>query len=70
MGYKGQTSEPVTFRIAGGLLDEMDSEINVYKKQTSRSEFINDAIKFYLNYLKNQRIEDRREKSVVVETRN
>jgi len=58
----------INVRITQGLVNEIDKEINQYNIQNNRTEFVKDAIKFYLNHLKSQRLENSKVKTVIVDT--
>jgi metal-responsive CopG/Arc/MetJ family transcriptional regulator len=58
----------VNVRLSQGLVNEIDREINQYNIQNNRTEFVKDAIKFYLNSIRTQRIESSKMKTEITVT--
>lgn len=46
---------PVSIRLATGVIDRIDKEIEDYREHCNRSDFVVDAVKFYLSYRMDQR---------------
>jgi Arc/MetJ-type ribon-helix-helix transcriptional regulator len=63
-------SDIIGVRVPEGTRERIKKEIQDGKKHRNKSELVLYAIHFYLDYLENQRIEAKKEKMVVVETRN
>jgi len=61
---EGQSSEMLGFRIPKSLKERIDKETGDDKDFRNTSEFVIYAIRFYLEYLKNQRIEEAKSKYV------
>lgn len=50
MGKPGQKSYPISIRLPEGIIEAIDREVETYREETTRAEFIQDATKFYLRY--------------------
>lgn len=50
MGRLGQKSLPVSIRLPEGIVAAIDREVETYREESSRAEFIQDAVKFYLRF--------------------
>ena len=55
MGRKGQKSIQVSFKVYTGLKDRMDKEVEL--SGNTQAGFLNEAVKFYIDYLENKRLE-------------
>lgn len=58
----------ISFRIPEGLKREIDKEMEISGRNNNISEFIKDAIKFYIDYRINQRIESAKVKTEITVT--
>ena len=56
MGSTGQKSVQISFKVNQALRDRIEAERKVSGGTTA--EFLNDAVKFYLNYLEDRRISE------------
>lgn len=54
MGSPGQTSAQITFKVNPKLRGKIDEERKM--AGGTLAEFINDAVKFYINYLEDKRL--------------
>ena len=52
---KGHVTNQISFKINLKLRERIDSEVDLSK--CTQAEFLNDAVKFYLDYLENKRLE-------------
>jgi len=55
MGTRGQTSVQICFKVNKQLKEKIDREIEA--TDGTQAEFMNDAVKFYIDYLENKRLE-------------
>jgi hypothetical protein len=58
----------ITFRIPEGLKREMEEEMELSGRNNNISEFIKDAIKYYIDFRISQRIEGAKVKTVITKT--
>ena len=47
---KSSNNRNFSIRIPEGLIEKIDNEVETFRDEASRSEFITDAVKFYLRY--------------------
>ena len=50
MDKSSSNNRNFSIRIPEGLIEKIDNEVETFKDEASRSEFITDAVKFYLRY--------------------
>ena len=55
VGAPGQKSEQITFKVYPELRDKISKEVE--RRRSTLAEFINDAVKHYVEYLENKRID-------------
>lgn len=55
MAYESEGRNSVTFRMSDGLKKEAEDEMKILGRHATFSEFLNDAVKNYIEYLRDQR---------------